>query len=102
MFRKYKSVNLTYDEQGLIYFILRKFDSLPLRLQKRIERMLKDIAGRDYEAVRDFLVCGMDIKCVMDKHHWRYSQKLYDCRREFFERFYDEVIKKMPSEEGID
>lgn len=68
MFRYRKSVPLSYDRQGYIYFCSRIYKMLPRRKQERIRMLCRDAGGQYHEALLDFVTGKLTAPEVCVKH----------------------------------
>ena len=55
MFRYRKSHNLTYNEQGLIYFVCHNYRRMPPGIKQKIEQRSKSACGCYWQAVLDYM-----------------------------------------------
>lgn len=83
-FRYLRSVIKTYDEQGEIYFLCRRYAHQPAYIQQRIDRLCKQAGGEYAVALFAFLCTGTTWQSVCDSYH--VSQ---DTLRRARDRFYD-------------
>lgn len=68
MFRFRRSVPVSYDRQGLIYFYSRLYRSLPEKKQARIRRLCQEAGGEYAEALFDFVVGNLNAPAVCGKY----------------------------------
>ena len=57
MFKKKRSINLSYERQGFIFFTCLTYRMQPLNIQKRIENLCVEVAGEDFQALFALLTC---------------------------------------------
>lgn len=54
-FRFRKGLDISYVQQGYVYFTTRNFEALPARRQDRIRQTIQECGGPYEDALRDFL-----------------------------------------------
>ncbi len=69
MFRYKKSVPLSYERQGYIYFKSKSFRELPEREQERIRRLCRDIGGIYADALFTLVTSDTSPEKVCLEHH---------------------------------
>ena len=69
MFRFRKSVPVSYDRQGMIYFYSRLYRTLPEKKQARIRCLCQDAGGEYAEALFDFMVGDLTAPGVCAKYY---------------------------------
>lgn len=69
MFRYKKSVPVSYDRQGYIYFKSRCFQELPAEEQKQIVNLCTRAGGEHYQALFQFVTRDEGAEAVCQKHH---------------------------------
>lgn len=84
MFKKMKGVNVTYVQQGLIYFCCRNYTNEPAEMQRRIVRLCMETAGIDWAALKDTVTTGKSIRLIAMEHSISESV-LYRLRKRFYE-----------------
>lgn len=83
MFRYKKSVPLSYNRQGYVYFQSLLYKELPSRERQKIEQLCKDAAGQYWRAVLEFVTTSANATYIETHHHlsratlYRYVQKYY-------------------------
>lgn len=87
MFKKKRGINLTYKEQGYIYFLCQNLKEQPDSVKKQVTDLAKNVAGEDYKALLEVLanerqsVRGVSIKYYISE------KRLYKYRKQFYERW---------------
>lgn len=69
MFRFKRSVPVSYDRQGYIYFYSRLFRTLPAKKQARIRYLCQDAGGQYSEALLDYVTGNMSAPEVCAKYY---------------------------------
>lgn len=86
-FKKMRGIKLTYDEQGLIYFICRNIRKQPQRVQDKILSLCVDVAGAEYyQALYAVLTTEDSIRSIAISFCVSESQ-LYRLRKMFYEKW---------------
>ncbi len=87
MFKKRRGIHIPYNRQGLIYFVCMNVKDMPEDVQKKILNLCIEIGGDDHQALYELLtndtksVVGISLKYLISE------KKLYNMRREFYERW---------------
>ena len=85
-FKYKKSIPLSYDRQGYVYFASRQFRELPLAEQSRIRALCREI-GREYaDALFAFVVQGANATAI-ETDYFCSKSTLYRLVREYYRRF---------------
>lgn len=92
MFRKYRGMRMTYEKQGLIFFLCRNFGSLPPGVRRRIERVSEEVAGEE-KAVLLALLTGRQSARHLSMTRYINLNRLYAWRRAFYESFFEQKEK---------
>ena len=69
MFRFKRSVPVSYDRQGYIYFYSRLYRTLPVKKQARIRYLCQDAGGQYSEALLDYVTGNMSAPEVCTKYY---------------------------------
>ena len=69
MFRYKKSVPVSYDRQGYVYFTSRLYRELPTRRQERIIGLCQRCGGEYGQALFEFVTGGAGAEVVCARHH---------------------------------
>lgn len=86
-FKKMRGIKLTYDEQGLIYFICRNIRKQPQAVQDKILSLCVDVAGAEYyQALYAALTTADSIRSIAKSFCVSESQ-LYGLRKMFYEKW---------------
>lgn len=67
-FRVKKSVPLSYEHQGYIYFTSRLCRELPLEQQRCIQNLCAEAGGEHYQALFEFVTTDAGAAAVCRKH----------------------------------
>lgn len=70
MFRVKKSIGeVSYDDQGYIYFYSKRYRRLPEREKRKIEGLCMEAGGEHYQALLEFVTTDLGITGVCRKHY---------------------------------
>lgn len=69
MFRFKRSVPVSYDRQGYIYFTSRLYEELPPRAQQEIVNLCLECGGEYYQALFQFVTTDAGAASVCMQHH---------------------------------
>ena len=87
MFKKKKSIKLTYIKQGLIYFTCMDYKEQSQETQEKILNLCILVAGEDYKALFELLTNRYkDLESIAREHYISHI-KLSEYRKEFYEKF---------------
>ncbi len=88
MFRFKKSVPVSYDKQGLVYFYSKLYNELPVRKKEQIRALCREVGG-DYEkALLEFVTTNIGANMVCAKHFLSRST-LERLVRRYYDAFWD-------------
>lgn len=87
MFKKKRSINLSYERQGLIFFTCLTYRMQPLNIQKRIENLCVEVAGEDFQALFALLTCEYKTAERIAADYFIPMRKLSDYRKNFYEEY---------------
>lgn len=87
MFKKRRGIKLSYNKQGLIYFICMNIKDLPAEVQDKVLNLCLVIAGEDYQALYEVLTCDYRTVEAIARKYYISEKKLYGYRKEFYERW---------------
>ena len=90
MFRFKKSVPVSYDRQGYIYFASRLYEELPPRAQQVIVNLCLECGGEYYQALFEFVTTDAGATSVCMQHHLSRST-LERAVRRYYEHFPREI-----------
>lgn len=86
-FKKYRGINLSYKEQGIIYFTCANFDTQPPEMQEKIRRLCKEVGG-PYEKALLAMVTRPSVSGTWLEQEYHVSDsQLYRLRKQFYERW---------------
>lgn len=86
MFRFKKSVPVSYDRQGFIYFASRLYGELPQKTQKKIMNLCMECGGEYGQALFEFVTTDSGAENVCAQYHLSRST-LERAVRKYYERF---------------
>ena len=69
MFRYKRSIPVSYDRQGYIYFTSRLYQELPESAQRKILNLCLEAGGEYYRALLDFVTTDAGATAVCLQHH---------------------------------
>ena len=90
MFKKIRSVRLTYRQQIFIYALCQNLTLLPDREQCRVKELCRKIGREHHEALYKVLTTQKSMEEIARKHYVSPST-LYRLRKEFYEGFLSEI-----------
>lgn len=86
MFRRKRSIpEVSYDDQGYIYFYSKRYRRLSAREKRRIEGLCRLAGGEHYQALLDFVTTDLGITAVCTKHFVSESTLQRAVRRYYME-----------------
>lgn len=85
MFKKKKSINLSYIKQGLIYFTCMDYKNQPFEVKQKINNLCLEVAGEHHRAL--FAMLTDDTKNIhgIALAHYISETQLYYYRKKFYE-----------------
>ena len=83
-FKRLRSVNKSYEEQGLIYFTCINYKRQPARIREKIDRLCESAGGEYATALKEYMTTDADWIYICDRYHLSNST-LERIRRAFFE-----------------
>jgi hypothetical protein len=86
MFRLKKSVPVSYERQGYIYFTSRCFLTLTEREKKKIIDLCAECGGENSDALLQFVTTDTGATAICIRHHIS-ANTLYRAVRKYYERF---------------
>ena len=90
MFRFKRSVPVSYDRQGYIYFVSRLYEELPQKAQQAILNLCLECGGEYCQALFEFVTTDTGATNVCMRHHLSRST-LERAVRKYYERFPKEI-----------
>lgn len=87
MFRKYKGINISYNKQGLIYFICKNINDMPYDVQQKILNLCIDIGKEDYKALYSLLTSENKSSVSVSLEYHINEKKINRLRKKFYEKF---------------
>jgi hypothetical protein len=91
MFKKMRSVRLSYEKQGLVYFLCKNYTVLPVHIQETIDRLCMEVGGEYNQALRQLLIRRISVRRAAMEWHMD-ETTLYRKRKIFYERFYPSLF----------
>lgn len=82
-FKKMRSVNLSYNKQGEIYFILHNYADQPEEVRRKIDALCGVIGKYHYNALFRVLTTDEPINRIA-REHYISARKLYDLKSRFY------------------
>ena len=89
MFKKKRGINLSYKEQGLIYFVCQNYKVQPDYIKEKIIKLSKQIAGEDYKALLELLKSDRQSARGVSLKYFISEKRLYKYRKQFYEKWYE-------------
>lgn len=81
MFRYKKSVPVSYERQGYIYFKSRCYQELPVKEKHRILNLCMEAGGEYYQALFEYVTTDKSATSVCLRHHLSQSTLLRAVRK---------------------
>lgn len=92
LFKRKRSIRLSYYRQGLIYFLCANYSSLPQTCRDAIDRICNEVGG-DY---RDALFAVLTEKerntSSVSMQYFVSNKRLFNLRARFYEEFWKQVF----------
>lgn len=86
MFRPKKSLQLSYERQGYIYFTSKNYKSLPKEKRQRIEDLCLKAGGEYHKALFEYVTTDASVTKICLSHHIEEST-LYRMQRRYYMNF---------------
>ena len=86
MWRYKKSIPVSYERQGYIYFTSLLYRDLPARAQQKILNLCLEAGGEYYQALMEFVTTDAGATSICMRHHISPST-LERVVRRYYERF---------------
>lgn len=86
MFRYKSGINVSYNRQGYIYFISRRYKELCPEEQQEIVNLCAESGGEYHQALFEFVTTDVTATALCLRHHISKST-LYRCVRKYYEGF---------------
>ena len=87
MFKKRRSIKVSYNRQGLIHFICVNVRSLPIEVNTRILSLCYEVAGEHGEALYTMLTDDTKNVHGVAMQYYLSESQLYAYRKKFYEKF---------------
>ena len=68
-FRFRPRLGVSYERQGLVYFVSRTYTQQPKRVQEKIERLCRDCGGEHWRALFEFVTTDEGAVSIGLRHH---------------------------------
>ena len=85
MFRFKKAIPVDYDTQGYIYFLSKRYTSLPLAVRRRIEDICRKAGGEHHRALLEFVTTDAGAVSVCTRYYLSQSTLERAVRRYYME-----------------
>ncbi len=69
MFRQKKSLKLSYERQGYIYFTSKNYKALPKEKRQRIEELCLKAGGEYHKALLEYVTTDASVTKICLSHH---------------------------------
>lgn len=86
-FKKLRSINVPYRQQGLIYFTCKNYAQQPKRVQEKIRRLCREVAGEYEEALFAFLTRENISITWIEREYYVSDSTIYALRKKFYEKW---------------
>lgn len=86
MFRYKRSLPVSYERQGYIYFASRLYEDMPERAQQTIDALCRHCGGEYCRALHEFVTTDAGATAVCTRHHLSPST-LERIVRRYYEQF---------------
>lgn len=100
MFKKRRGIRLSYNEQGLVYFVCMNRKNQTPQIRDRIWNLCVRIGGEDGEALYEFLTNDAVSAQAVCMKYFTNEKKLYAMRKRFYEEFYKQLCEIENKEKG--
>lgn len=85
MFRYKKAIPVDYDTQGYIYFLSKRYRSLPAAAKRRIEGICRMAGGEHHQALLEFVTTDAGAASVCARYYLSQSTLERAVRRYYLE-----------------
>lgn len=89
-FRKYRGMRLTYEQQGLVFFLCRNYRKLPKEQQKKVIRLCQMVGRNNPYALFLLLTTDRSVQSLMTQFKLASESTLYEARNSFYREWYAE------------
>ena len=86
MYRYKRGINLTYDEQGYVYFASILYKKMPAAEQERISELCRECGGAYHRALFDFVTKGKTATAI-EMQYGVSKSTLYRAVRRYYKNF---------------
>lgn len=93
MFKKKKSIKISYEAQGLIYFTCLTYRIQPQQVKKRILNLCIEVAGEDYTALFEVLTKSTKTLERISSDYFVSTQRLSLYRKRFYEEWNERYLQ---------
>ncbi len=87
MFKKRRGIRLSYNKQGLIYFICVNENDMPKEVQQKILNLCIEVGKEDYKALYDVVTKSDKSVLSISLEHHLSEKALYRMRKDFYEKW---------------
>lgn len=91
-FRYRPSVNVPYNRQGAIWFTMKRYHSMPEQKKRRVDKMLREAAGENWNALLEYMTGEETSKDVLKRHHIASRTTIKRAMKKFMEIFPDDLL----------
>jgi len=86
-FKKLRSLSLTHEEQGMIYFTCQSYPSMPIETRQKIDRLCEEIGRCHRDALFEFITTRQSAYALCCKYYIGSETTLYNLRHRFYEKW---------------
>ena len=87
MFKKRRGIHISYNKQGLIYFICMNANDMPEDVRRKILNLCIEVGKEDYKALYELLTNGNKSVLSFSLEYHLSEKKLYYMRKNFYEKW---------------
>ena len=87
MFRFKKSIPLSEERQGYVFFVSKLYKELPPAAQQKIVNLCMECGKGNYQALFEFVTTDAGATAVCMKHHIASKTTIYRMVREYYLKF---------------
>ena len=97
-FKKKRSIELSYERQGLIYFLCVNYNKLSAELQRHIHNICLEVGAEYYAALFELVTTTASVTAISSKHYTS-PETMYRLLRKFYKSI-DKSLKLTIKEEA--
>ena len=87
LFKKRRGIHISYNKQGLIYFICMNIKDMPESTQKKVLNLCIEVGKEDYKALYEVMTNDSKSILSISLEYFINEKKLYKMRKEFYEKW---------------